>query len=85
MLAAIDQEKFASKKVEIFSDHLNRLPGITSAQARDVVSRLNYAADQLIVIERSWPKILDKQNFGSVIDVLKYESDKQAIRQKLGC
>lgn len=84
MLAAIDQEKFASKKVEIFGEHLNRLPGITSAQAREVVSRLSYASDQLVVIERAWPKVLDRQNFQIVVDSLKYESDKQAIRQKLG-
>jgi hypothetical protein len=47
LLAAIDAEKYASKKLEAFSNGLNNLPPIPCSQARELVGKFTYASDQL--------------------------------------
>ena len=83
LAADIEAEPFNEGKLKVLRD---RVAGrtLTAAQASTLLERFSFSRDRVDVLVALHPQLADGEDFEGLLSALKFESDRQAVRDRLG-
>lgn len=83
VVSAIEGVSFTRGKMELLRRELEAT-WVTSAQAGALVELFNFSRDRVDALVFLHPRVLDPENFVSLLSSLKFESDRENVRNQLG-
>ncbi len=83
LVAAIDSVSFTEGKMDVLTREL-AAESVTSEQASRLVELFSFSRDRVDALVFLHPRIVDVENFDSLLSALKFESDRETVRNQLG-
>ncbi len=83
LLAAVEAVSFSEGKMQVLSRDLGD-DRVTSEQASRLVQLFNFSRDRVDALVFLHPRIVDPENFDGLLSSLKFESDRETVRNQLG-
>ncbi|MCP4869529.1 MAG: DUF4476 domain-containing protein [Proteobacteria bacterium] len=83
LVAAIDGVSFTEGKMDVLTREL-AAETVTSEQASRLVELFSFSRDRVDALVFLHPRIVDVENFDSLLSALKFESDRETVRNQLG-
>ncbi len=83
LITAIDGVSFTEGKMDVLTRELAEAT-VTSDQASRLVELFSFSRDRVDALVFLHPRIVDPENFDSLLSALKFESDRETVRNQLG-
>ena len=83
LAAAIEAEPFNEGKLKSLREGVAGRT-LTAAQANTLLERFSFSRDRVDVLVALHPQLADGEDFEGLLSALKFESDRQAVRDRLG-
>jgi len=83
LVSAIESVSFTEGKMDVLTREL-AVETVTSEQAGRVVELFSFSRDRVDALVFLHPRIVDVENFDSLLSALKFESDRETVRNQLG-
>lgn len=83
VVAAIQSISFAAGKMQVLTRELAG-ERVTSQQASALLELFSFSRDRVDALVFLHPRIVDQENFDGLLAALKFESDRETVRSRLG-
>ncbi len=83
VVAAIQDVSFTKGKMQVLTRELESAR-VTTAQAGALVELFSFSRDRVDALVFLHPRVLDPENFVGLLSSLKFESDRENVRNQLG-